>query len=115
MSENGLFNLTNWLGNVILPTLAGLFLAGAIYRFSRNQPYHHLSYGGFAALMCSGLLRVLEGFAQQAAWNDPDRYWMSILTLVNWIGHLLLPLYATIRAASAGVPFAGRLGRVELV
>ncbi len=114
MFENGLLNLTNWLGNVILPTLAGLFLAGAIYRFSRNQPYHHLSYGGFAALMCSGLLRVLEGFAQQAAWNDPDRYWMSILTLVNWIGNVLLPLYGTIQVVMAVLHFAGVLERMNI-
>ena len=114
MFENGLLNLTNWLGNVILPTLAGLFLAGAIYRFSRNQPYHHLSYGGFAALMCSGLLRVLEGFAQQATWNDPDRYWISILTLVNWVGNVLLPLYGTIQVVMAVLHFAGVLERMNI-
>ena len=28
--ENGILNLTNWLGNVILPTLSGLFFAIAI-------------------------------------------------------------------------------------
>ena len=31
--ENGILNLTNWLGNVILPTLSGLFFAIAIVRF----------------------------------------------------------------------------------
>ena len=36
MFENGLLNLTNWLGNVIMPTLAGLFFAAAIYRFSKG-------------------------------------------------------------------------------
>jgi hypothetical protein len=86
MFENGLLNLTNWAGNVIMPTLAGLFFAAAIYHFSKSQPYSHLSWAGFAALMCSGLLRALEGFAQQAGASDPDRYWMAILTLVNWVG-----------------------------
>ena len=32
---NGLLNLTNWLGNVIMPTVAGLFAAAAIYHFSK--------------------------------------------------------------------------------
>jgi hypothetical protein len=32
--SNGLLNLTNWLGNVIMPTLAGLFAAAAIFHFS---------------------------------------------------------------------------------
>src|ERR1051325_10374816 len=89
MFENGLLNLTNWAGNVIMPTLAGLFFAAAIYRFSKAHPYSHLSWAGFAALMCSGLLRALEAFAQQAGPNDPDRYWISILTLVNWVSNLV--------------------------
>src|SRR6476646_8416051 len=96
MLENGLLNLTNWAGNVIMPTLAGLFFAAAIYRFSKAHPYSHLSWAGFAALMCSGLLRALEAFAQQAGPNDPDRYWISILTLVNWVGNVMLPLYGVI-------------------
>src|ERR1051325_2640876 len=97
MFENGLLNLTNWAGNVIMPTLAGLFFATAIYRFSKAHPYSHLSWAGFAALMCSGLLRALEAFAQQAGPNDPDRYWISILTLVNWVGNVMLPLYGVIQ------------------
>ena len=36
--SNGLLNLTNWLGNVIMPTMAGLFAAAAIYRFSKASP-----------------------------------------------------------------------------
>ena len=34
---NGMLNLTNWVGNVIMPTLAGLFGAAAIYRFGKAQ------------------------------------------------------------------------------
>src|SRR5438270_13655938 len=97
MFENGLLNLTNWAGNVIMPTLAGLFFAAAIYRFSKAHPYSHLSWAGFAALMCSGLLRALETFAQQAGANDPDRYWISILTMVNWVGNVMLPLYGVFK------------------
>jgi len=111
---NGLLNLTNWLGNVILPTLAGLFFAGAIYRFSKGMPPQHMMYSGFASLMCSGLLRVMESFASQAAWNDPDRYWISILTLVNWIGNVLLPLYGTIQVVMAVLHFAGVLERMNI-
>ena len=84
--SNGLLNLTNWLGNVIMPTMAGLFAAAAIYRFSKGHPYQHLGYAALASLMCSGLLRVMESFSNQASWNNPDRYWISILTLVNWVG-----------------------------
>ena len=112
--ENGLLHLTSWLGNVIMPTLASLFLAGAIYRFSRGMPYQHLSYGGMAALLCSGLLRATEAFAAQAAWNDPDRYWLSILTMTNWVGNVLLPLYGTLQVVLAVLHFGGVLERLNI-
>ena len=82
---NGILNLTNWAGNVILPTLAGLFFAIAVLRFARSQPYATAMYGGFLCLMASGLLRAMETFASQRAWNDPDVYWMSLVSLVDWI------------------------------
>jgi hypothetical protein len=114
MFENGLLNLTNWAGNVIMPTLAGLFIAGAIYKFSKAQPYSHLSWAASASLMCSGLLRVLETFAQQAGPSDPDRYWLSVLTLVNWIGNVILPLYGAMQVAIMGAHFAGVLERMNI-
>ena len=53
---NGMLNLTNWLGNVIMPTVAGLFAAAAIFNFSKGRSYQHLAYAALASLMCSGLL-----------------------------------------------------------
>ena len=97
--SNGLLNLTNWLGNVIMPTLAGLFAATAIFHFSKGRNYQHFAYAALASLMCSGLLRAMESFSNQSAWNNPDRYWISILTLVNWVGNVLLPLYGVLQIA----------------
>jgi hypothetical protein len=114
MFETGLLNLTNWAGNVIMPTLAGLFFAAAIYRFSKAHPYSHLSWAGFASLMCSGLLRALEAFAQQASPSDPDRYWLSILTLVNWVGNVMLPLYGVIQVVMMILHSAGVLERMTI-
>ncbi len=112
--ENGLINLTNWLGNLLMPTLAGLFFAGAIWRFSKGMHYQQLSYAAVASLMCSGLLRLLESFAQQGAWNDPNRFWLSILALVNWIGNVILPLYGISQVVLMVLHFAGLLERLTV-
>ena len=103
---NGFLNFTNWSGNVILPTLAGSFFALAILRFSKGQPYSHALYSGLLALMASGLLRVLETFASQRAWNDPDVYWTSILSFVNWVCNVLMPIYAAIEVTAGGLALA---------
>lgn len=108
---NGLLNLTNWAGNVILPTLAGLFFAVAVLKFARSEPYAWSMYGGFFCLMSSGLLRAMETFASQRAWNDPDVYWVSLLTLVNWICNVLMPVYAGLQVAAGAL----RMGVVTRV
>ena len=55
---NGILNLTNWGGNVILPTLAGLFIAIAIIQFSKGSAYQHAMYGG---LPCKQQCRKSRG------------------------------------------------------
>jgi hypothetical protein len=109
---HGILNLTNWAGNVILPTLAGLFFAIAILRFARSESYVTAMYGGFLCLMASGLLRAMETFASQRSWNDPDVYWMALLGLVNWVCNVLMPIYAGLQVA-AGALRMGIVARVH--
>jgi hypothetical protein len=109
---NGILHLTNWAGNAVLPTLAGLFFAIAIVKFSRTEPYAAAMYGGLLCLMASGLLRTMETFASQRPWNDPDVYWVSLVTLINWICNVLLPVYAGLQVA-AGALRMGIITRVH--
>ena len=109
---NGILNLTNWAGNVILPTLAGLFFAIAVLRFARSESYAAPMYGGFLCLMASGLLRAMETFASQRPWNDPDVYWVALLSLVNWVCNVLMPIYAGLQVA-AGALRMGVITRIH--
>ena len=81
---NGITNLTNWMGNVIMPTVAGLFFALAVVRYARGYPHQYIAWSGLMCLMVSGLLRGLETFASQSAWNNPDTIWITLRGLVNW-------------------------------
>jgi hypothetical protein len=107
MFESGIVNLTNWLGNVILPTLSGLFFAIAIVRFVGPGQHQSWMYGGFLCLMASGIVRTFEGFSSQLAWNDPDLYWTSLRTLVNWVCNVLMPLYGGLQIVVGVAQFAG--------
>jgi hypothetical protein len=109
---NGVLNLTNWAGNVVLPTLCGLFFAIAVWRFARSEPHAAAMYGGFLCLMASGLLRAMETFASQRAWSDPDVYWMSLVSLVDWICNVLMPVYAGLQVA-AGALRMGIITRIH--
>jgi len=108
MFETGIANLTSWLGNVILPTLSGRFLAVAIVRFVGPGQHQSWLYGGFLCLIASGILRALEGFSPLIAWNDPDLYWTSLKNLVNWVcnvreGYRVLHSHHRLRQIDNGV------------
>lgn len=109
--DHGLLNLANWVGNVIMPTLAAAFIIIAILQFSKGQEFAHSIYGALAALMISGLTRAFETFTSQAAWNNPDLYWLSIVTLINWFANVILPVYAASQVAAMAL----RLGIFSLV
>jgi hypothetical protein len=109
--DNGFLNLANWTGNVIMPTLAALFVMIAIIQFSKSQEFSHSLYGALACLLVSGLTRAFETFASQAAWNNPDVYWLSIVTLINWVGNVILPVYAGVQVAAGAL----RLGIFSFV
>jgi hypothetical protein len=105
--EDGIVNLTSWLGNVILPTLSGLFFAIAILRFVGPGQHQRSIYGGFLCLMASGILRALEFFASQRAWNDPDLYWIALMSLVDWTCNVMMPLYGVLQIVVGVMHVAG--------
>ena len=101
--DQGVLNLANWMGNVIMPTLAGLFIILAIIEFSKGREVSHSAYGALACLLVSGLTRMFETFAGQRAWNDPDLYWVALTTLINWLGNVILPVYAAAQVAAGAL------------
>jgi hypothetical protein len=101
--DQGVLNLANWMGNVIMPTLAGLFIILAVIEFSKGREFSHSMYGAMACLLVSGLTRALETFAGQRAWNDPDLYWIALTTLINWVGNVILPVYAAVQVAAGAL------------
>lgn len=97
--DTGLLHLANWMGNVIMPTLAAVFIMIAIIQFSKGHEFSYSMYGSLACLMVSGLSRALETFASQRMWNNPDVYWMALVTMINWVGNVILPVYAAAQVA----------------
>jgi hypothetical protein len=101
--DQGVLHLANWVGNVIMPTLAGLFIILAILEFSKGSEFSHSLYGALACLLVSGLTRAFETFAGQRAWNDPDLYWVALTSAINWVGNVILPVYAAVQVVAGAL------------
>src|SRR3974377_114853 len=97
--DHGILNLPDWVGNVVMPPLTAVFIIIGIIQFSKALEFSHAMYGALACLMVSGLTRAFETFASQRAWNNPDVYWLALLTAINWVGNVILPVYAAAQVA----------------
>jgi hypothetical protein len=75
----------------------------AVVQFSKGLDFSRSMYGALACLMVSGLTRAFETFAGQRPWNDPDLYWAALTTLINWVGNVILPVYAAIQVAAGAL------------
>lgn len=110
--DGAITNLASWGGNVIMPTLAGGFFSFAVYRYSKSGPFENYLYGGFASLMCSGILRAIEGFVQHAGATNADGYWMALLSLVNFTANVILPVFALTQLGAMALHMGGVLDQI---
>jgi hypothetical protein len=110
--DGAITNLASWAGNTMMPTMAGMFFAGAVYRYSKSGPFEQFLYGGFASLMCSGILRALEGFVQNAGATNADAYWTAVMSLVNWTANVILPMFALTQLGAMALHMGGVLTEI---
>ena len=110
--DGAITNLASWAGNVMMPTMAGGFFAAAVYRYSKGGQFEQLLYGGFASLMCSGMLRALEGFVQHAGPTSADGFWMATMSLVNWVANVILPVFALTQLAAMALHMGGVVSEI---
>ena len=110
--DGGIIHLASWGGNVIMPTLSGLFFAGAVYRYSKGGAFEQLLYGGFASLLCSGMLRTLESFVTNAGPTNADAYWLALVTFVSYVGNVILPMFALTQFGAMALHMGGVLNEI---
>jgi hypothetical protein len=110
--DGGITHLASWGGNTIMPTLSGLFFAGAVYRYSKGSAYGQFLYGGFGALMCSGILRTLEGFVTHAGPTSADAYYLALVALVSYVGNVILPVFALTQFGAMALHMGGVMAEI---
>lgn len=99
--------LVNWLGNVIMPIMAGLFLAIGVYKYSKGESIERTVAGCMVAVSISGLTRLAEYFVATAPATTAggDTYSNALLNVTNWVANVILPVYAGIEVVRGGVSF----------
>ena len=110
--DQGVLNLTNWVGNGVMPLLAALMIAVGIYRFSKGGDFERWVWGALGALSVSGLLRLAEVFARQS--SGSNQMFAALLTLADWVCNVILPVYAGLEVVRAVLGVSGVGSRLNI-
>ena len=110
--DGGLLQMADWLGNGILPLLAGLLIALSVYRLSKGGDFERYVWAALGALSVSGLLRLLEVFAAQG--TGQNQIFQAVLTLTNWVCNVILPVYGSLEIVRAALGVSGVGARLNI-
>jgi hypothetical protein len=110
--DQGLLNMTNWVGNGMMPLLAALMVALAIYKFSRGGDAERYVWGALGSLSVSGLLRLAEVFAKQG--SGSSQLFQALLTLADWVCNVILPVYAGLEIVRTVLGISGVGSRLNI-
>ena len=99
--------MVNWLGLIVMPVMAALFLAIGVYKYSKGESMERCVIGVMVAISISGITRLAEYFVATSAGNSvvTDTYSNALLNLTNWVANVILPVYAAIEVVRAGISF----------
>jgi hypothetical protein len=90
----GLQGLTEWLGYLILPTLAGLCVCMAIYNFREGRDGERGMMAAIVCLMGPGCALLVSAWTTAAPPVPTDAYSGALMNGVNFVGNVLLPIFA---------------------
>jgi hypothetical protein len=102
-THQALATLVSYMGNKIMPLLAGLFFAAAVINSGpRNDGGRYIKIG-MAFLMVSGFCRLAEAMVVN---NGNGQLHEIIINVVSWVGNVALPIYGAFQVILVVVDYA---------
>lgn len=90
----GLQGLVKWTGNLILPVIAAYCVVLGLMAFHRRQDGERYILAALACLLGPGLASLAEAFVMNTPANSHDAFYNALLNLINWIGNVIMPMFA---------------------
>ncbi|MDI3255161.1 hypothetical protein [Pseudacidobacterium ailaaui] len=108
----GLASMSSYIGNVLLPIVAGLIICMGVFAYSKRMNGERYIYAALACLLVSGFIRAAEQFV-----GSPDgsgSYEQGLLNLTNWLSNVIMPFYAVFCFARGVLSYSGVLDRTTV-
>ena len=106
----GIQGLTEWLGYLILPTLAGFCVVMAIYDFRQGRDGERGMVAAILCLMGPGVALLINAWVTKgppSTASGADAYSGALMNALNWVGNVLLPLPAAYNVARGVLSLGG--------
>jgi peptidoglycan/LPS O-acetylase OafA/YrhL len=100
----GIEGLTEWLGYLILPTLAGFCIVMAIYAYREGLNGERHMVAAILCLMGPACALLISAWITKGAPSTApgaDGYAGALMNALNWVGNVIMPLAAAYNVARA--------------
>ena len=108
-----LTHMTSYLGNVILPVGGALTLCVGIYHMAhgRSSCERYIT-AALACLLAAPFVRLAESFSTTG--SGTAQFNVALVSLVNWLGNVILPIYAFVQFARGALAFTNITSASEI-
>lgn len=111
----GLQHLVQWMGNLILPTLAGLCVIIAIYEYSQRRDGERYFVAALLCLLGPACAQLVYSFVTRTPPSGgADVYASGLINAVNWLGNVILPIFAAYNVIRGVLVMGGFMERFTI-
>ena len=110
----GLEALVRWLGNLLLPVVAAYCVVMAIVALHNRSHWQRYILGALYCLMGPGLASLAEAFITSSPVGAHDVYYNAILSGINWLGNVIMPMFAAYNVICGVLVLGGFMERLDI-
>ncbi len=104
----GIQGLVMWVGNLVLPALAALALVLGIYAYSQRRSGERYLTAAVLCLLGPAVVQLIAAFVTRTpASGGHDQYYNGIVNAVNWIGNVIMPMFAVLNFVRGIIALGG--------
>ena len=93
----GLQAMVEWVGYLVLPALAALCVITALVTYSQRKDGSRYLAAALLCLLGPACAQLLNAFVSTTpGTGSHDTYYNGILNLTNWVGNVIMPMFAVL-------------------
>jgi hypothetical protein len=107
--------MAEWLGYLILPALAALCVVIGVVSYHQRKDGGRYITAAVLCLMGPASAQLINAFVTNTPGTGAhDTYYNAILNLINWVGNVIMPMFAVLNVIRGVLALGGFMERFNI-